>query len=369
MLKLSILILVAVFFIITEASQSEWTKFKQRNGKSKKYTGQEDKIRYAFFKKTLSEVNACKAAHDNKTITHSCQLNNFADWSEGEKRMLFGYKERTLKISKVKRDFGKPIYLALTPEDPFEVKVETFTADPKVKVPESFDVIKAKPNPPAHLLKCRDQMSPVSCGCCFAMASAHVMELATFHQTGRSVQLQEQEILDCTYNLFQGSFNGGCEEGGHPGLVMGYTQKHGLSSSGKYNYNGKEAKCDEKKRDDASKRFKIKTIIKPGKNLLDIQQALIKYGACTMAFESVGSFNNIGKDNVYEGKNLQGKPECTGQPNHAMTIMGYKTIKGKVYLQVKNSWKCSWAVDGIVYILPSVCNASEEIYCPEVAAA
>lgn len=38
--------------------------------------------------------------------------------------------------------------------------------------------------------------------------------------------------------------------------------------------------------------------------------------------------------------------KCGGKPNHAVIVVGYGTLNGQEYIEIKNSWHTTWGDKG-----------------------
>jgi C1A family cysteine protease len=70
-----------------------------------------------------------------------------------------------------------------------------------------------------------------SCGSCWAFATTAVVEAALKIKKGLSVDLSEQELVDCA----GGYDNNGCD-GGWPAYALEFVEKYGLNTEQEYPY-------------------------------------------------------------------------------------------------------------------------------------
>jgi C1A family cysteine protease len=81
------------------------------------------------------------------------------------------------------------------------------------------------------------------CASDYAFAGLAALESAYVSKTGDNKILSEQEIIDCSYGMYDdGRMNQGCTQG-LPQYALEYANKYALSAAGDYPYVGKQQVC------------------------------------------------------------------------------------------------------------------------------
>ena len=70
-----------------------------------------------------------------------------------------------------------------------------------------------------------------SCGSCWAFATTAVVEAALKIKKGLSIDLSEQELVDCA-----GGYDNNACDGGWPAYALEFVQKYGLNTEQEYPY-------------------------------------------------------------------------------------------------------------------------------------
>lgn len=204
----------------------------------------------------------------------------------------------------------------------------------KLKAPDAFDW-----RDKGAVTAVKDQSI---CGSCYAMATVAAIESYFFTESGKLVELSEQEIVDCaglTYNSF------GCA-GGAAFRVFDYIKDHGISSTLDYPYEAKEGKCRsaEQKEKIPLKGYGF-VIANDDEEVL--AKALVKFGPLVVSIDiDHESFQRYSSGVYYE-------PACTEKVNHGALLVGYT----KDYWIVKNSLGEKWGEKGYINIARNRGNA------------
>jgi len=193
-------------------------------------------------------------------------------------------------------------------------------------LPDEFDLRDYDVVPPI-----RDQGQ---CGSCWAFSQTASLESATKAAGGQLFDLSEQQLVSCDTE------NYGCDGG----LLNGFNYQisHGQSLEKSFPYTASDSSC----------KSSVKTVAQgtdyamvgptDGKaSEKDVMCAI--YKSHTIPWIIVSATDNwsyppTDSDGLYT--------QCaSGQPNHAIGVIGWKKVDGKVYFKIRNSWGTSWGSD------------------------
>jgi hypothetical protein len=174
------------------------------------------------------------------------------------------------------------------------------------------------------------------CGSCWAFSQTASLESATAVSTAKTGPiLAEQELVSCD------TANAGCDGGNLNGF--GYQITHGQSLGKDYPYtsgNGDTGSCKDGLKPAAKGTDFVNVGTTDGTSIpatKDVQCALFKSHTIPWIVAAADNWMSppTGDNDVYTS--------CgTGQVDHAIGLVGWTTIKGKVYFKVRNSWGNSW---------------------------
>jgi C1A family cysteine protease len=176
----------------------------------------------------------------------------------------------------------------------------------------------------------KGMVSPVKnqgqCGSCWAFSATGAME-SWAKQKGQTVNLSEQQLVDCS----RAQGNQGCN-GGWPYNAIKYVQANGIASTSEYPYVAKDQSC---KKNGGS--FKVS-----GYN---------SYSGCT------GIMNQISNSPVsvtvdatnWSAYRSGAFSNCRTSINHAVLLVG--VVGGN--WKIKNSWGTSWGESGYIRLASS----------------
>lgn len=179
-----------------------------------------------------------------------------------------------------------------------------------------------------------------SCGSCWTFSTTGCLESAIAIQTGKLLNLAEQQLVDCAQDFN----NHGCS-GGLPSQAFEYIlYNRGLMDEESYPYRAKNGTCH-------FQPHKAVAFVKDVVNITEydeqgLVEAVGRYNPVSFAFEVVGDFMFY-KEGVYSSTQCQDTPD---KVNHAVLAVGYGEENGMPYWIVKNSWGPSWGMDGYFYI-------------------
>ena len=164
------------------------------------------------------------------------------------------------------------------------------------------------------------------CGSCWAFSATGVSESWAL-LNGRSVDLSEQQLVDCSRSYG----NNGCN-GGWPSSALQYVQNSGLLSGSAYPYAGRDQACQRNGGD-----FRISNILSAAgcaglSNAINGRPLSITVDASNWGQYTGGVFNN-----------------CGASINHAVLLVG---ADGSGNWKVKNSWGTGWGEQGYIRLAP-----------------
>lgn len=181
-------------------------------------------------------------------------------------------------------------------------------------------------------------MTPVKdqfkCNACYAFSATAAIEAHHKINTGRSVSLAEQEIVDCSRR------NKGCV-GGLPHLVYEYIESRGISFTSSYRYDRlRHSPC---RRSSSSPKYSGSNLSgyrNLRKGLLNLIKELSNGPIATISFASF-PFKQY-RGGIYRGQGCYGQ----SRPNHSSLLIGYKLTGSQKYLYFKNGWGTDWGERG-----------------------
>jgi len=186
-----------------------------------------------------------------------------------------------------------------------------------------------------------------SCGSCWAIASATVLEAHHEIYNGAHRVFSTQQIVDCTENPKHCGGDGGCK-GATAELAMEWVLKNGLADAVDIPYKGTDGACTVGKKNSTAlvevsaplggAAFNmLGWSVLPKNQYEPLARALAETGPVAVSvaagewfsYES-GIFNGCGKDAVID---------------HAVTAIGYGEENGTKYWTIMNSWGDDWGED------------------------
>jgi len=218
-----------------------------------------------------------------------------------------------------------PSHLKRSMEAVAEVE-ETDETEDIEGLPKSFDW---------RSYKKRRVISPVqnqgSCGSCWAFATAGNVE-ARWSLRGHSfINLSEQHLVDCSRS------NNGCN-GGWPGSAIDYIKAKGAKADKKYPYRGRQSRC----RRVGGPSPKVGSYTMISKTPAAMMAAIKKYGPIIIIVDANDVWQHYRGGVINRG--------CGTEANHAVLLVGWRSIRGTPVWIVKNSWGTRWGVKGYAYV-------------------
>lgn len=262
------------------------------------YAAEEDAYRRIIFLKNLEIINRHNA---DKTQTYKMGLNQFSALHDAEFEAIFlNPKTRASAISE-------------------ETSINAIVGDVDWVAQGKVSRVK----------------NQGSCGSCWAFSAVGVLESWALFK-GQTVDLSEQQIVDCSKSYGNDGCNGGFNYKG-----LAYVKDHGVASESSYPYTAKTGSCKTNTGD-----FKIAGVTTV-KGCTQVQTAIqshpigVSADATNWSRYSSGIFNNC-------GRNL----------NHDILLVGYTSS----YYTIKNSWGTTWGEKGFIRLAPgNTCGICDDL--------
>ncbi|EGR34723.1 papain family cysteine protease, putative, partial [Ichthyophthirius multifiliis] len=184
------------------------------------------------------------------------------------------------------------------------------------------------------------------CGSCWAFSTTGSVESALIlaEKADQTINLSEQELIDCSQSYGNEGCNGGLMDYGFQYII-----EKGLSSNKDYPYTAIDGICQ-----DTSKFSKVKIskyIDVPQGNCNELKTALTKQPVSIAVDAEQWQFYSKGV-----------LKECGNQLDHGVLLVGF-VQKDKVDAwKIKNSWGTFWGENGYIYLADgntcAICNSA-----------
>lgn len=186
-----------------------------------------------------------------------------------------------------------------------------------------------------------------SCGSCWAVTTASVLDAHHEIYMGKAMRFSAQELVSCVQNPKHCGGKGGCD-GATVELGMDYALKKGLSTLAQTPYKGEDAPCGPMQMPVLAEdvgagghAFGLVGFRKlPTNKELPLVRALVEQGPVAISVAAndwfsykSGIFNGCAKDVVVD---------------HAVTLYGIGKEGDKTYWLIRNSWGGSWGERGFI---------------------
>ena len=292
-----IAIVLAIFVLVptSETQQDDYLVWKQKFGQS--FTHEEDSFRRLIFLKNLDII---EKHNKDSTQTYKMGINQFSALTDEEFQKTF-----------------------LNPRP-----------NPNLILNEDVDIVPINADID---WTAKGMVSPVknqgSCGSCWAFSAVGIMESWSLMK-GKSVNLSEQQLVDCSKKYGNQGCNGGFNYQG-----LAYVKDHGIIATSSYPYVAKTQTC---KTDGGD--FKISSIpsTKGCSGLATAIQARpvgVSADAQNWSRYSSGIFSNCGRS-----------------LDHDILLVGMTST----YYKIKNSWSSSWGEKGFIRLAPGACGVCDD---------
>jgi len=297
---------------------------------NKQYDRADLLYRYNVFKAHVDLIETHNAGEHSYTLG----MNKFGDMPLQEFHAKYtGYKPR-------KRDFIR--------------SKNVVHSHGKVSNPKSVDWRKVA----GTVTPVKDQQQ---CGSCWAFSATGSMEGAYFIATNDSVNLSEQQLVDCSGP--QG--NQGCDGGLMDQAFEYVIANGGITSEDLYPYVAVTNDCVSPLPDPVAKIDSYTDVAQDDDMALETAVAM---GPVSVAIEADSSQFQLYKSGVFDDA------DCGDQLDHGVLAVGYDTSgsgrAAKPYWIVKNSWGGDWGSDGYILILRSanegICGINMDPSYPSV---
>ena len=159
------------------------------------------------------------------------------------------------------------------------------------------------------------------CGSCWAFSAVGVME-SVFKIRGNTVNLSEQQLVDCSRP--QG--NQGCN-GGWPSSALNYVKANGISSGSEYPYVARDQACKKQGGSTRISGYSSASGCNGLANAINSSPVSVTVDATNWSRYSSGVFSN-----------------CGANINHAVLLVGVAGGNWKI----KNSWGTGWGESGYI---------------------
>jgi hypothetical protein len=180
----------------------------------------------------------------------------------------------------------------------------------------------------------------LNCGCCYAFATAAVLESLYAIKTKTLTDFSPQQIADCSSNG-----NSGCNGGNFPPSIRYVSGQGGkIATLASYPYVGKKQTCITS----GINQINLGTVqygAIPEGNETGMAQALVNYGPLFIGLDADSQLFMFYKTGVLSINNC---PTRRQDMDHAMVAVGYgydTTLKMSYWI-VKNSWGEKWGENG-----------------------
>lgn len=261
--------------------------------------------RQQIFAETLKRISA---HNDDLTQTYQLGITKFSDMTDEER---------------------KSKYLATFPKSNIRAKCEKYGIELPIKNDDQVvDWVAAK--------KVQAVKEQGDCSSDYAFAAVGALESAyAIYKNIEVPSISEQEIIDCSDNYG----NIGCV-GGMMGFSYDYIHDHKINTEEDYPYIANGQKCNSKLIDNGP--YTLKGCVRLKENVQELINA-VRHQPVAVVFDAKVDFFDY-TSGIYNPK------ACSGQPSHAVLVVGFNLEASTPYFQAKNSWGTNWGDKGFFKI-------------------
>jgi len=345
---------------LNDASEGSFLAFIEVHGRGYVHGSDEYHSRRQLFEQRAEDV---RRWNEQPNRLWTATVNHLSDWTEAEKKRLYGYAGHPTKAASVSfLQPSRPVAVSDISE-PNTSRREARRARRSArrfgrKVPENF-VLDA-----SNLDSIENQGG---CGSCWAFAAGKMAETNHLLHVGEHRSFSFQELVDCTPNPKKCGGTGGCE-GATVELAVWYMGEKGLSSNDDAPYVGHDQNCKTTliqgsgdslstiAMDDVAEPNVLRKATSTGAqriNMRDwlrlpvneghpLKEAVYLWGSVAVSVDGSpwsmyggGIFNSCSKDATI---------------NHAVLCTGYgkdETL-GEKFFKIANSWGSTWGEKGYI---------------------
>lgn len=173
-------------------------------------------------------------------------------------------------------------------------------------------------------------------GSCWTFSTMSSIEAAYAKKTGVSIDLSEQQLVDCGKAADGPGNDDGCEGGWMPS-AFNYLAKAGVvAEEFVYPYAGVFGKCAIGTKPISSK-LRVESCVKIENDETAIKNAVMEYGSLAVAVDADKWY--MYGEGIFEADEV-------GDINHAVNLIGW----GPDYWLIRNSWGPTWGEKGCIRV-------------------
>lgn len=270
---------------------------------NKRYTAEEEPMRYAIWKKQNEEVDLHNAMYGHE---FTLAVNELSDLTEEEYHRLY------LSSLKVPETSNATLYVPSNDAIPNAVDWRSQGMVTGVK-------------------------NQGQCGSCYSFSATGALEGAWKKAKGSLPSLSEQQIVDCSGRYG----NYGCNGGWYQSSWRYLRDAGGNQGEDTYRYTARKGYC----------RFNRGQVVATVSGFHDTQvgsendltNALARVGPVSVAIDASASTFRSYRSGVHYSRSCSSR-----RLNHAVLAVGYGSEGGRDYYLVKNSWGTRWGAGGYI---------------------
>lgn len=350
----------------SKSDHPSFESFIQLHSREYKQDSPEFHSRRALYEDTIAKVRHFNSRTDR---LWTAGVNEFSDWTAKELKQLLGWKG-----SKSNRGVG-------TIGEHAAGSMHLRQTHRAKSLPQEKSW--------AHLKTVKDIRNQGSCGSCWAIATATMLDTnAEIHLGHTARRYSAQELVSCAPNEHHCGGTGGCD-GSTIELAMNYAMRNGISTEHDFPYQATDSSCNSNSGEsvvlasgiedgELDPELTFDELVRPGLHLAKSQhmpglaagikgwerlpenkyeplvRALVEVGPVAVAVAASTWFSY--QDGLFD--------DCDKNAviNHAVTLVGYgkaANVDHKYWL-IQNSWGKTWGEGGLIRLLQ---RDAEEEWC------